>query len=42
MLDTKRMTPIIAIFGAMALMMSAPAFAQTADQSAPAASSAPA
>jgi biopolymer transport protein ExbB len=42
MLDTKRMTPIIAIFGAMALMMSAPAFAQTADTSAPAASSAPA
>ena len=42
MLDTKRKTPIIAILGAMALMMSAPAFAQTADQSAPAASSAPA
>jgi len=40
MLDTKRMTPIIAIFGAMALMMSAPAFAQTAASStAPAASS---
>jgi biopolymer transport protein ExbB len=30
MLDNKRMTPIIALFGAFALLMSAPALAQTA------------
>jgi biopolymer transport protein ExbB len=46
MLDTKRTTPIIAILGAMALMMSAPAFAQTAapstDSSASSSSAAPA
>ncbi|MDR3506708.1 MAG: MotA/TolQ/ExbB proton channel family protein [Caulobacteraceae bacterium] len=47
MLDNKRTTPIIAIVGAIALMMSAPALAQTAAQpaataaSATAASSAP-
>jgi biopolymer transport protein ExbB len=40
MLDNKRMTPIIAIFGAAALMMSTPAFAQTAAQPASAASAA--
>ncbi|MDO8295338.1 MAG: flagellar motor protein MotA, partial [Caulobacter sp.] len=34
MLDNKRMTPLIAILGAAALMMSAPAFAQ--DTAAPA------
>ncbi|MFZ5667902.1 MAG: MotA/TolQ/ExbB proton channel family protein [Pseudomonadota bacterium] len=38
MLDNKRMTPIIAILGAAALMMSAPAFAQ--DAAAPAADAA--
>jgi biopolymer transport protein ExbB len=43
MLDIKRMTPLIALVGALALMTSAPAFAQTAAPSAaPAASSAPA
>jgi biopolymer transport protein ExbB len=40
MLDNKRMTPIIALIGAMTLMFSAPAIAQTA--SAPAESAAPA
>ena len=48
MLDNKRMTPIIALFGALALMTSAPAFAQeaadpaaaTADAAAPAADAA--
>jgi len=34
MLDNKRMTPIIALIGALALMTSAPAFAQTAATSA--------
>ena len=52
MLDTKRMTPLIALIGAVALMASAPAFAQSAASSAapadasttaaPAASGAPA
>ena len=41
MFDNKRLTPIIALIGAMTLMISAPAFAQTA-ASAPAESSAPA
>ena len=52
MLDNKRTTPIIALIGAVALLMSSPAFAQTAASSAapaaasgasaaPAASSAP-
>ena len=40
MFDNKRLTPIIALIGAMTLMISAPAFAQTA--SAPAESAAPA
>jgi len=41
MLDIKRLTPLIAIVGAIALTTSAPAFAQTAATSAaPAASSA--
>ncbi len=40
MLDNKRMTPIIAILGAAALMMSTPAFAQTAAQPAASAASA--
>jgi biopolymer transport protein ExbB len=41
MLDNKRLTPLIALVGAIALMTSAPAFAQTAASSAaPAASSA--
>jgi biopolymer transport protein ExbB len=40
MLDNKRLTPIIALFGAMALMASTPAFAQMADQPAPAAAEA--
>ncbi len=39
MLDNKRTTPIIAIFGAVALMISAPAFAQTAAPSAASAAS---
>jgi biopolymer transport protein ExbB len=40
MLDNKRMTPLIALVGAIALMTSAPAFAQTAaSPAAPAASS---
>jgi biopolymer transport protein ExbB len=34
MLDNKRLTPIIAALGAIALMTSAPAFAQTADNAA--------
>lgn len=44
MLDNKRMTPLIAILGAAALMMSAPAFAQDAAAPAadPAAAAAPA
>ncbi|HEY2658094.1 MAG TPA: MotA/TolQ/ExbB proton channel family protein [Caulobacteraceae bacterium] len=42
MLDNKRTTPIIAILGAAALMMSTPAFAQTAAQPAASAASAPA
>ncbi|MEI9965796.1 MAG: MotA/TolQ/ExbB proton channel family protein [Caulobacteraceae bacterium] len=42
MFDTYRKTPLIALVGALALMTSAPAFAQTADSSAPAASAAPA
>ena len=43
MLDNKRFTPIIAALGAIALMTSAPAFAQTADNAAaPAAATAPA
>ena len=42
MLDNKRTTPIIAILGAVALMMSTPAFAQTAAQPAASAASAPA
>ena len=41
MLDNKRTTPIIAILGAMALMMSAPAFAQTAAPSAESSASSP-
>ena len=40
MFDTPRKTPFIALIGALALMASAPAFAQTATSSAPAASSA--
>jgi len=40
MLDNKRMTPIIALFGALALLASTPAFAQTADQPAAAAAEA--
>ena len=40
MLDNKRTTPIIAIFGAVALMMSTPALAQTAAQPAASAASA--
>ena len=41
MLDTKRTTPIIALIGAVALLASSPALAQTAASSAaPAASSA--
>ncbi len=40
MLDNKRLTPIIALFGAVALMTSAPAFAQEADAAAPAAATA--
>jgi biopolymer transport protein ExbB len=40
MLDIKRLTPLIAIVGALALATSTPVFAQTADTSAPAASSA--
>ena len=40
MLDNKRTTPIIAILGAAALMMSTPALAQTAAQSAASAASA--
>ena len=39
MLDNKRTTPIIAILGAVALMISAPAFAQTAAPSAASAAS---
>jgi biopolymer transport protein ExbB len=39
MLDNKRLTPLIALVGAIALMTSAPAFAQTASSAAPAASS---
>jgi biopolymer transport protein ExbB len=43
MLDNKRLTPIIALFGAVALMTSAPAFAQDAATTAdPAAATAPA
>jgi biopolymer transport protein ExbB len=42
MLDIKRLTPLIAIVGAIALATSVPAFAQTAASTAPAASSAPA
>ena len=38
MFDNKRLTPIIALIGAMTLMISAPAVAQTAASSAPAAS----
>ena len=42
MLDNKRKTPFIALLGAMALMASAPAFAQNAtDPAAPAAATAP-
>ena len=37
MLDNKRLTPIIALFGAVALMTSAPAFAQEATTAPPAA-----
>jgi biopolymer transport protein ExbB len=40
MLDIKRLTPIIALFGAVALLTSTPALAQTADQPAAAASEA--
>lgn len=40
MLDNKRLTPIIALFGAVALMTSAPAFAQEAAPAAPAAATA--
>jgi biopolymer transport protein ExbB len=40
MLDNKRLTPIIALFGAVALMTSAPAFAQEAATNAPAAEAA--
>ncbi len=40
MFDTPRKTPFIALIGALALMASAPAFAQTATSSAPAASAA--
>ena len=40
MFDTPRKTPFIALIGALALMASAPAFAQTAVSSAPAASAA--
>ncbi|MFZ0268252.1 MAG: flagellar motor protein MotA, partial [Caulobacter sp.] len=36
MLDIKRKTPLIALVGAMALMVSAPAFAQDAAAPAPA------
>jgi biopolymer transport protein ExbB len=39
MLDIKRLTPLIAIVGAIALATSAPAFAQTASPAAPAAAS---
>ena len=42
MFEPLRKTPLIALVGALALMASAPAFAQTADSSAPAASAAPA
>lgn len=43
MLDNKRLTPLIALFGAVALMASAPAFAQdAATTAAPAAAAAPA
>lgn len=42
MLDNKRLTPLIAIFGAAALMMSAPAFAQDTAPADPAAATAPA
>ena len=42
MLDNKRTTPIIAILGAAALLMSTPALAQTAAQPAASAASAPA
>ncbi len=40
MFDIHRKTPLIAMIGALALMASAPAFAQTADSAAPAASDA--
>ena len=40
MFDTPRKTPLIALIGALALMVSAPAMAQTTGSSAPAASSA--
>jgi biopolymer transport protein ExbB len=40
MLDTKRKTPLIALIGAVALMASAPAFAQDAKPAAPAAADA--
>lgn len=40
MLDNKRTTPFIALLGAAALMMSAPAFAQDAAPAAPAADAA--
>ncbi|MBQ1542307.1 MAG: MotA/TolQ/ExbB proton channel family protein [Caulobacteraceae bacterium] len=42
MLDNKRTTPFIALLGAVALMTSAPAFAQNADQKPAAAAAAPA
>jgi biopolymer transport protein ExbB len=42
MLDIKRKTPLIALVGAMALMVSAPAFAQDAAAPAPATTAAPA
>ena len=42
MLDNKRTTPFIALLGAVALMTSAPAFAQNADQHPAAAAAAPA
>jgi len=42
MLDIKRLTPLIALVGAIALATSAPAYAQAASSAAPAASSAPA
>lgn len=42
MLDNKRTTPFIALIGAVALMTSAPAFAQNADQKPAAAAAAPA